>query len=156
MLHHIVMASLAGFLTLGTSAYAADDANGDYYKDSYSKESSGKTESAKKSYSKDYSNSTETNREEEHKPFYSYTSPVAEHRFPENLWMFAGFAAGGSSLFAVPTSELTKSGYQVNVKASTAYYLSHHFVTDLGVGFFTNNMTSANSTVQVITNAFVL
>jgi len=140
-----------------TSVSHAEDA------DPYAAEASPPAEAYKEPAHEEVYKSTEKEKEESKAVEYNNTFNTPEKSyqtgstsFKDNVWIFGGINAGSASVTEASGGERQKAGYHFGVKAVGSYYHEAKWVFDLGIGYFTNHMSSKGNKVKVYTNAGML
>lgn len=88
-------------------------------------------------------------------PFTPLVPQEGQTANPNSTLAFAGIDMGSSALATVPSSESKKDGYQLDVKGLISFY-HPSWDFDLGLGYFSNNMSTTVHNLRVVTNGVLL
>lgn len=82
-------------------------------------------------------------------------SPAPQENGGNSIKAFASLAIGSSALASVPSDESKKDGYQFDVTGLLSFYRPK-WDFDLGLGYFSNNMSTDVHNLRVVTNGAML
>jgi len=84
-------------------------------------------------------------------PSLTPTEDMMPHEAANYTKAFAGVFMGSSALATVPASESKKDGYQFDVTGVLSFFRPK-WNYDLGLGYFSNNMSTSVHNLRVVTN----